>query len=141
VKPNRGGKLRNLTAHIVKQIRQYELGEETRCAPSSFHSPRYTKSIKSDDESIALMASVKLEDGDVKGAVRLLCSDDRLAVPQESTFAELCRLHPVAPFDRRPVPYTDTSPLQVSPSAVRAAIQQDQTVCGRNTSRTYDWLG
>jgi hypothetical protein len=81
VKPNRGGKSRNLTAHIVKQIRQYELGEETCCAPSSFHPLRYTKSIKSDDESIALMASVKLEDGDVKGAVRLLCSDDRLAVP------------------------------------------------------------
>jgi hypothetical protein len=123
VKPNRGGKSRNLTAHIVKQIRQCELGEETCCAPSSFHPLRYTKSMKADDESIALMASVKLEDGDVKGAVRLLCSDDRLAVPQESTFAELCRLHPVAPFDRRPVPDTDTSPLHVSPSAVRAAIQ------------------
>jgi hypothetical protein len=79
--------------------------------------------MKSDDESIALMASVKLEDDDVKGAVRLLCSDDRLAVPQESTFVELCRLHPVAPIDRRPVPSIDTSPLQVSPSAVRAAIQ------------------
>jgi hypothetical protein len=106
---NRGGKSQNLTAHIVKQIRQYELG--------------YAKLIKSDDESIALMASVKLEDGDIKGAVRLLCSDDRLAVPQESTFTELCRLHPVAPIDRRPVPSTDTSPLQVTPLAVRAAIQ------------------
>jgi hypothetical protein len=79
--------------------------------------------MKSDDGSIALMAFVKLEDGDVKGAVRLLCSDDRLAVPQESTFAELCRLHPVAHFDRRLVPFTDISPMQVSPSAVRAAVQ------------------
>jgi hypothetical protein len=79
--------------------------------------------MKSDDESIALMASVKLEDGDVKATVRLLRSDDRLVDPQESTFAELCRLHPVAPFDRRHMPYTDTSPLQVSPSAVGAAIQ------------------
>jgi hypothetical protein len=69
------------------------------------------------------MASVKLEDGDVKGAVCLLCSDDRLAVRQESTFVEFCRLHPVAPIDRHPVPSTDTSSLQVSPSAVRAAIQ------------------
>jgi hypothetical protein len=107
----------------VKQIRQYELGEETSCAPSSFRPPRYKKLIKSDDESIALMASVKLEDGDVKGAVRLLCSDDRLAVPQESIFVEFCRLHPVTPTDRRPMPSTDTSPLEVSPSAVRAAIQ------------------
>ena len=27
------------------------------------------------------MASSKLEDGDIKGAVRVLCSDDKLAVP------------------------------------------------------------
>ena len=47
------------------------------------------------------MASVKLEDGDVKGAVRLLCSDDRLAVSDESTFDELRRLHPATPPDRR----------------------------------------
>jgi hypothetical protein len=106
----------------VKQIRHYELGEEASCTSSSFHPPRYAKLIKSDDESIALMASVKLEDGEIKGAVPLLFSDDRLAVPQESTFVELRRVRPVAPIDRRPVPSTDTSPLQVSPSAVLAAI-------------------
>lgn len=75
------------------------------------------------DEAIARLASVKLEDGDVKGAVRLLCSDDRLAFPDESTFDDLRRLHPTAPPDRRPAPTTNTPPLQVSPSAVRAAIQ------------------
>ena len=67
--------------------------------------------------------SVKLEDGDVKGAACLLCSDDRLASPNESTFNDLRRLHPTAPPDSRPVHTTVTPPLQVSPSAVRAAIQ------------------
>jgi hypothetical protein len=53
-KPNRGGKSRNVTAHIVKQIRQYELGEETCCVPLSFLPPRYIKLIKLDYKSIAL---------------------------------------------------------------------------------------
>jgi len=70
-----------------------------------------------------MLASVKLEDGDVKGAVRLLCSDDRLASPDETTFDELRRLHPTAPSDRRSEPSTGVSPLQVSSSTVRAAIQ------------------
>ena len=69
------------------------------------------------------MASVKLEDGDVKGAVRLLCSDDRLSVPDMSTFVELSRLHPPVPADRRPAPSSDKPPLQVLPLAVRSAIQ------------------
>ena len=78
---------------------------------------------KTYEETIAGMASAKLEDGDVKGAVRLLCSDDRLATPDASTFKELSGLHPPAPADRRQAPSTDTPPLQVTPSAARAAIK------------------
>ena len=70
-----------------------------------------------------MMASVKLEDGDVRGAVRLVCSDDRLAIPDDSTFNELRSRHPSAPSDRRPVPSTVTPPLHVLPSTVRASIQ------------------
>ena len=57
------------------------------------------------------------------GAVRLLSSHDRLAVPDEPTFDELRRLLPATPPDRRPVPTVVTPSLQVSPSAVRAAIR------------------
>ncbi len=121
VKPSRGGKSRNLTTAIVKQVRQYELGvdpDPPSCSPAS-----RTKPAKTRDEAIAAIASAKLEDGDVKGAVRLLCSDDRLAVPDDTTFAELRQLHPPAPANRRPAPFTNTSPLQVSPAAVIKAIQ------------------
>ena len=65
----------------------------------------------------------KLEDGDVKGAVRLLCSDDKLAVPDHTTLAALSRLHPAASADRRPSPSTIVPPLQVLPDIVRKAIQ------------------
>jgi hypothetical protein len=123
VKPNRGGKSRNLTTTIVKQVREYDLGTVPSIDPLLYRMSRHFKPSKSFDESIARIASAKLEDGDVKGAIRLLCSDDRLATVDEPTFIELGRLHPLAPADRRPVPSTITPPLQVSPVAVRAAIQ------------------
>jgi hypothetical protein len=80
-------------------------------------------SVKIKYEIIATLASTRLEDGDVKGAVRLLGSNENLAVPDETTFNELGRLHPPAPDDRRSAPSVDTLPLQVSSSAVLAALQ------------------
>ena len=113
----------NLTTQIVTQVRQYELGEEMDSELPIFQPPRPEKPSKTYDETLAKMAAAKLEDGDVKGAVRLLCSDDMLAVPDDVTYDALCDLHPPAPADRRPAPSTDTPPLQVSPSVVRVAIR------------------
>jgi len=141
-KPLRGGKSRNLPTHIVKQIYEYDYGAvEPPPEPPGYRPPRRTipPKKKSHDEAIAMLASVKLEDGDVKGAVHLLCSDDRLASPDETTFDELHRLHPAAPSDRRLEPTTDVPPLQVhlqrsvrlsnhSPMVQRLA----QTVFGHN---------
>ena len=121
VKPKRGGKSRNLTTSVVNQIRQYELCTDSD--PPSHPPAPSTKSSKTCDQVIAAMASAKLEDGDVKGAVRLLCSDDKFAVPDHSTLAALSRLHPAAPADRRPIPSTVVPPLQVLPVIVRKAIQ------------------
>ncbi len=122
-KPGRGGRSRNLTTSIVKQVRQYETGSCEAVMSSRPRTAQRTKHLKSDDEVIAAIASAKLEDGDVKGAVRLLCSEDKLAAPDSSTFTELQRLHPPAPGDRRSAPSTDIPPLQVSPAAVRASVQ------------------
>ena len=117
-KPSRGGKSRNLTTQIVKQIRQYELGEiaveEHLCSW-----PRHrTKPAKTHDET---MAAVKLEDGDVKGAVRLQYSSDSLAAPDQSTFTELGRLHPSCPTDCRLTPSSDAQPLEVMPPAIKSS--------------------
>ena len=120
-KPNRGGKSRNLTTLVTNQIIQYDNDGSSQPRPE-VTLPRRNKPLKTMDESIAAMASAKLEDGDVKGAVRVLCSDDRLTVPDNTSFAELCHLYPPVPADRRSAPSLDTPPLQVSPAAVRAAI-------------------
>ena len=82
-----------------------------------------SKPVKTYDATIAAIASTKLEDGDVKDAVRLLCSDDRIAVPNDATLAELSRLHPPTPANRRAAPSSETPPLQVLSAAIRAAIQ------------------
>jgi hypothetical protein len=123
VKPYRGGKSRNLTTTIVKLIREYELNTRPNLDPLGYSTSHRKNSSKSSDETIARMASVKLENGDVKSAVRLLCSDDTLATKDGKTFIELCRLHPPAPADRRQAPSTIAPPLQVSSAAVRTAIQ------------------
>lgn len=127
-KPNRGGKSRNLTTNIIKQVRLYD----TQVEPSSMSSrapirhissTHRLKPLKSPDQIVAMLASAKLEDGDVKGAVRLLCSDDKLITPDTFTFNQLSSLHPRTPEDRRPSPTSDAQPLRVLPEAVKAAIQ------------------
>jgi len=70
-----------------------------------------------------MLASVKLEDSDVSGAVRLLCTvmtDWLLRMRLRSSNSAVC---PPQLLDRRSESTTDALPLQVSPSAVRAAIQ------------------
>ena len=59
----------------------------------------------------------------MKGAVRLLCSVDKLAIVNATTMNEHSRLHPSAPADRRPVPSIVMPSLQVFPSVIKAAIQ------------------
>ena len=94
-KPNRGGKSRNLTTLVTNFIRYENVGSSQPVPEVTL--PRRNKLLKTVDEPIAAMASAKLEDGDVKGAVRVLCSDDRLTVPDNTSFAELCSLHPLVP--------------------------------------------
>jgi hypothetical protein len=45
--------------------------------------------VKIHDEQRAALASAKLEDGDVKGAVRLICSDDGLAAVNDNTLTDV----------------------------------------------------
>ena len=126
VKPQHGGKSRNLTSAIIKQVQQYEAGTELNPAvvsQSTRRAMRRGQSVKTPEQHIAAAAATKLEDGDVRGAVRILCSDDKLAVVNATTLNELSRLHPPAPLDRRFMPSTVASPLQVFPIAIKKAIQ------------------
>ena len=122
VKPGRGGKSRNLTTGLIKLVQQYEAGTHRSPAASRQCVGRHC-SVKTSELQIAAMAASRLEDGDVKDAVRLLCSDDKLAVVDATTRDELSHLHPSAPADRRPAPTCSSPHLQVCPLATKSVIQ------------------
>ena len=83
--PRRGGRRRSLVTLINAQLR-----EERDPIPSQFLRP----SNQDCPSALAKRVSSKLEDGDFRGAVRLTCSQDSLAVKNEETLTALRSKHP-----------------------------------------------
>ena len=121
-RPNRGGRSRNLTTLITKQTIAYSECSDVIPIEDEMSTHRPVKA-RSFDQIVASRASAKLEEGNVKGAVRLLCSNDKLATPNVQSFNQLLPLHPKAPIERRHVIPANALPLQVYPAAIRAAVQ------------------
>ena len=92
--PTRAGKRHNL-AKLIKQRVSGDTTSNDALGTSSFSS-RKRKKVKSRslDELLASMVSSKIEEGNLKGAVRMLCSDEKLAEVNDYTYNELCRKHP-----------------------------------------------
>lgn len=67
--------------------------------------------------------SAKLEEGNYKGAVRLVCSDETHAPASPATLLALRTKHPTAPADRRVVsgPSPPVSSTKFDESSVRSA--------------------
>ena len=73
---------------------------------------------------LAAAISSKIEDGNIRAAVRILCSEDKPATVSEETFNKLLAKHPSAPCDRRsfPDPWS-TTVLQVEEVEVLKALK------------------
>jgi len=87
---------------------------------------RIQKGRRNDDLTRAKVATLKLAEGDVKAAVRTLCSEDVIAPSDSKTLEELRIRHPAPPKDVRQVDYlkrTDVEPLFISYEQVREAIR------------------
>jgi len=56
-----------------------------------------------DHSKAARMASVKLSDGDVCGAIRILSTESTYVLPDQTAFEQLIPKHPKSPYDRRNV--------------------------------------
>jgi len=99
---DRGGKLRNLTTAVINNIKAFSAGQEVQ-----EHYPRNAMraTLKADSASteaaVARRAAAKLDEGDVRGAIRHLCSSDMLQKPTPLTFRCVQEKHPPAPVDRR----------------------------------------
>ena len=78
---------------------------------------------KSRDEILAAAVAAKLEAGNVRAPVRLLCSEEKPAADCEATFDSLLAKHPRAPEDRREFPGKEDASLLIGNNDVMLAIR------------------
>ena len=103
----KGGKRRSLASAVNAQLSDEVDPPTTAAGPCS----RGRKSPRQDPiRYLASKVSLKLEEGDFRGAVRLACSDDPLADISEATYVALKLKHPY------PHPGSSIPPLPVQPN-------------------------
>ena len=113
--PPRGGKKQNLTNIIKSRSAKDDIGV-TR--------PHNKRVKKTKDASLAASVTSKIEDGNIKAALRLLSSEDKPADDNEATITALKARHLHAAIDRKPSPPPrDYSALHVSEAEVVAAVK------------------
>ena len=101
--PRRGGKRRSLASAINKQLNE-EVDDPSITSAATASHRRVGKSPSQDPTKyLATRVSLKLEEGDFRGAVRLACSDDSLADMTETTYTALQQKHP-APHPQSSIP-------------------------------------
>ena len=120
--PKRGGRRWNMAREINEQIRA-----ESDPPPVSSHPKPHLKRPKTRDalEALASLVASKLEEGNLKGAVRLACSQETIADTSDKTLAALHQKHPPPhPDSCLPPPPEDCSltPL-ILEEAVATAIR------------------
>ena len=122
IKPDRGGKQHNLENTTKKRTCE-AFHPTTTPHQTTDHHPRKGSSNKSAETILAEAVMERIEDGNLKGAIRLLCTEDKPAPNNKSTLTQLQLRHPSAPHDRRDIPPPATFiPLQVSENDVIHAI-------------------
>jgi len=120
-KPKRGGKARNLTKIVLKAISTY--GSARRETPTPTQLKTRPPKLGDTERRTAERASEKLGEGDVRGAIRTLCSTATIAPPNAQNYAKLTTLHPTRPADRQQAECPrEGNPLIATPTSVKAAI-------------------
>jgi hypothetical protein len=99
-KTTRGGYKRNLTKIIQDRVAAWRSDERHSRVEAD---KRQRSAVPVDSEKyLATVVSMKLEEGNFKAAVRLVCSEDRPAPCSAETLVALTQKHPPAKTDRRP---------------------------------------
>ena len=116
--PVKTGKKQNLSSLIMR-----------RTSPSSAGVTRVPVQLapevsrKHVNTPLAKAVASKLEDGNLKAAIRLLVSEDSFSAPSESTLVALREKHPAASLDIHDLPVPDpTSAMVASEEAVKKAV-------------------
>ena len=88
--PKRGGKRHNVTSVIKKRIASFPVADvHDQVAFTQTHN-------KSASSLLAQAVSAKLEDGNLRAAIRIICSDDSPAQPSREALQKLQEKHPPA---------------------------------------------
>ena len=97
LKPKRGGKKRNLARLIIDRVTRWPNAPPDSDKPAL--SSRTNRQHLSNDEVRARAVMAKIEDGNLRAAVRIICSDDAPAPDSLETLNALKAKHPCAPAD------------------------------------------
>ena len=119
-KPARGGRRANVAGLVKKKVSAFEQ-DNTVLPPPAYNGNKNPS--KSRDGILAAAVAAKLEAGNVRAAVRLLCSEEEPAADCEATFDALLAKHPRAPEDRREFPGKEDASLLIGNNDVMTAIR------------------
>ena len=88
------------------------------------HADRSPRRHRDPDATLAAAVASKIEDGNLKAAIRLLSSDEKVAPCNQDTATRLRAKHPVAPVhDDQPPDSSDYHPVTISEKAVYDALR------------------
>ena len=117
--PARAGSRRNLSNILMKRS-----VDDSLSSSSVNTKPRYRPSHFDDSRMLASTIRSKMEDGNIKAAVRIICSEEKPAAYDQATFDALCSRHPPEPIDRCALPNPSSYPaLQTTEGEVIKAIR------------------
>ena len=121
-KPARGGKRYNLTNAIKKRTCNFsDQWDIDNGCPAWQDSNSHRR--RSDESKLADAVSAKIEDGNLRAAIRILCSDDTPAVESMENLEKLITKHPSAPDDTRSASPLLSNPLQMSSAEVLYSLK------------------
>ena len=122
-KPPHSGHKHNATAIIKKRISLLTDSSVVPAPAGETAQVVQPRRPRGSEESLAAAVSAKIEQGNLKAAVRILCSDEKPAPDNEATLRSLGAKHPPAPLDRCPFPPLSNNSLVVSVAEVLEAIR------------------
>ena len=120
--PKRGGKRHNVANVIKKRIDKLDDSSISE-PPLASDTCNAVGGNKRQHYSLREAISAKMEDGNIRAAVRLLCSDEHPAEFSASTLNQLRQKHPPAPPDRLPIPPKPPTSLVVDEAEVARVVR------------------
>src|SRR6218665_1655684 len=128
--PGRGGKRHNLSHIIKKRVETFRsniaAGSPFLNVANGTGSTINRKTKWSEANSIARAVSSKLEEGNIRAAVRILCSNESLVQADSESLKELLKMHP-PPMDMSELPPSNSLAFQTTEGDVMRMVRSFPT--------------